>query len=203
MKKSILYTFALSCLFAFALSSCRPARELNHSVDFSSAIENLHKQNEWLAEQVRQSENRQVSSLENWQRQHAESEHRRENENVVIREFDTTQPDNPILRETRIERIIESETQITSVEMREIIREEIESIFTEKFAEFERNTLNIVAENNQLREEIKEKETKAQTRLWIGLVVGFFAAIVFLIALVWFLKKNLQSQSKWQSITKK
>jgi len=89
------------------------------------------------------------------------------------------------------------------VEMREIIREEIESIFTEKFAEFERNTLNIVAENNQLREEIKEKETKAQTRLWIGLVVGFFAAIVFLIALVWFLKKNLQSQSKWQSITKK
>ena len=152
-------------------------------------VESLHRQNETLLEQIRQSENRQLSSLENLQRQHSESEHRRENENVIIREFDTGNPDNPIIRETIIERITESQTQITSTEIHDIVTELFESILVEKEAEFERNTLSIVAENNRLREEIHEKEIRTKSRFWIGVGIGILASFLFFVVLFWLLKK--------------
>jgi Tfp pilus assembly protein PilP len=179
----------LFIILILALAACRPSREFNQVADFSNMIESVHRQNETLLEQIRQSENRQLTSLENLQRQHAESEHRRENENVIIREFDTQQPDNPIIRETIIERITESETQVTSAEMRDIFTELFESILMEKEADFERNTLNIVAENTQLRQEIREKETRARTNFLTGFGVGGFVVLAVVLIFLVVLRK--------------
>jgi len=189
MKKSIFYTFALSCLLAFALSSCRPARELNHSVDFSSVIESVHRQNETLAEQLRQSENRQSQSLDTSTRSVTENEHRRENENVVIREFDTTQPDNPILRETIIERVTSYELQVTSYEVRDIVTELFESILIERETEYQNQIDNLLIQHSALREEIKVKEIRARGNLIIGIFVGFVIAIAFVTFLIWLFRK--------------
>jgi predicted phage tail protein len=179
MKRKIIYALIL-----VSLVSCRGAKELKLDTDYSREFNALHQQNEDLKEQLRQSESRQQTSLDNLQKQYSESERKRENESRTVREYDTEKPDNPVAREIIYNRHSESEKLISGSEIRDIVKQELETVFTEKETSYQNRIESLTAENSNLRQELKEKET-GKGKLFIS---GFLTGLVTfgLLAVVYF-----------------
>jgi hypothetical protein len=162
----------IAFIFCLALVSCRGAKELKQETDYSREFNSLHQQNEDLKEQLRQSESRQQTSFDNLQKQYSESERKRENESRTVREYDTEKPDNPVAREIIYNRNSESEKQLSGSEIRDIVKQELETIFTEKETSYQNAIEILTAENSNLRQELKEKETGKGKLFLSGLLAG-------------------------------